>query len=136
MKFVIPGEPTGKGRPRVVNIGGHARAFTPEKTASYENLIKLEFERQGGRHLGKAEIMMRIRAFYAIPKGDSRVKREAKLAGSVRPVKKPDCDNVIKIVADALNGLAYDDDCQIVAVSCEKWFGEEPRVEVEIGIAD
>ena len=58
--------------------------------------------------------------------------RAAKLAGAIRPTKKPDIDNCIKIIADALNGLAYVDDTQIVGVTAEKFYAEIPRVEVEI----
>jgi Holliday junction resolvase RusA-like endonuclease len=134
MKFTIPGEPTGKGRPRVVSRGGFARAYTPEKTAAYENLVKLEYERQcqGQRISAPAPITMTVHAFYGISKGDSKRRRAEKLRGDLLPTKKPDCDNVLKVIADALNGLAYDDDAQIVFAVIRKLYGEEPRVEVEI----
>jgi len=47
-------------------------------------------------------------------------------------VKKPDADNIIKIIADALNGLAYKDDCQIVRLEFEKFYALTPRVEIWI----
>lgn len=34
-----------------------------------------------------------------------------------RDTFKPDIDNVIKLVLDALNGVAYDDDAQVVSVT-------------------
>ena len=54
------------------------------------------------------------------------------LKGNIRPTKKPDCDNVLKIVADSLNQIAYKDDSQIVETSVKKYYAEIPRVEVEI----
>lgn len=132
IKFTVPGEPVGKGRPRVVRNGGFSRTYTPEKTASYENLVKLEFQRQGGRMLKDGPLAMRVVAWYGIPRSASKRKQEAMVGGLIRPTKKPDCDNVAKIVADALNGLAYRDDSQMVALHVEKRFGEEPRVDVEI----
>ena len=133
IRFVIPGEPTGKGRPRVVNINNRSMAFTPAKTASYENLVKLEYQRQSeGVSFADAQVAMAIKAYYALPKSDSKRKRASKLLGAIRPTKKPDIDNVYKIVADALNGMAYHDDSQIVVASIEKHYAEQPRVEVEI----
>ena len=55
------------------------------------------------------------------------------VAGYIRPAKKPDIDNVIKSILDALNGVAYHDDTQVVAVFAEKYYSDTPRVEVEIG---
>ena len=52
--------------------------------------------------------------------------------GEIFPTVKPDCDNIIKIVCDALNGLAYRDDSQVVAVTCQKKYGVEPAVHVVI----
>lgn len=133
MKFVVPGEPTGKGRPRVVHTGNRSMAFTPEKTVLYENLVKLEYQRQScGEVFGGQIVRMDIMAYYAVSKSDSKRTRAAKLAGAIRPVKKPDIDNVLKIVADALNGIAYDDDSQIVAASIEKHYDVSPRVEISI----
>lgn len=124
MKFTIPGEPTGKGRPRVTKWGTH----NPEKTVNYENLVKVMYN--GKMHDGELE--MNVVAFYQIAKSTSKKRRKLMLDGEIRPTKKPDCDNVLKIIADALNKIAYNDDSQIVRASVEKWYGEVPRVEVEL----
>lgn len=131
-RFTVPGEPVGKGRPRVVRRGGFTQTYTPEKTASYENLVKLEFQRQGGRMLKDGPVFLSIQAWYGIPKSVSKRKREAMMGGLIRPTKKPDCDNVAKTIADALNGLAWRDDSQVVSLLVVKRFGEEPGVEVTI----
>lgn len=133
MKFVVPGQPTGKGRPRVVRNGAFTRTYTPEKTANYENLVKLEFQRQcSAQYIDEAPVSMRIVCYYALANSDSKRKRAAKLDGVIRPTKKPDCDNIGKIIADSLNGIAYKDDAQIVSMVIEKYYAEIPRVEVEI----
>lgn len=131
-RFMVPGEPVGKGRPRVVRRGGFTQTYTPEKTASYENLVKLEFQRQGGRMLKDGPVFLSIQAWCGIPKSVSKRKREAMMGGLIRPTKKPDCDNVAKTIADALNGLAWRDDSQVVSLLVVKRFGEEPGVEVTI----
>ena len=50
----------------------------------------------------------------------------------LRPTKKPDMDNVVKIIADSLNQIAYRDDTQIVDCQCRKFYSDNPRVEVTI----
>lgn len=52
--------------------------------------------------------------------------------GMIRPTKKPDMDNVVKVIADSLNQVAYKDDTQIVDCQCRKFYSESPRVEVRI----
>jgi Holliday junction resolvase RusA-like endonuclease len=123
-KFIIPGEPTGKARPRVTKWGTH----TPEKTVLYENLVKTAYD--GILHDGYIE--MNVKAFYSIPKSASKKKCLEMKTGKILPTKKPDCDNVLKIIADALNKIAYNDDAQIVRATVEKYYSDVPRVEVEI----
>ena len=132
-RIVVPGEPVGKGRPRFVLATG--RAYTPEKTARYEHLVKLEYERQHGPGLafGRfAQIGLKLDAFFSIPQSVSRAKRAKMACGQVRPTKKPDLDNVIKTVGDALNGLAYYDDSQIVFCEVRKYYAEVPRLEIQL----
>lgn len=131
-KFTVYGEPKGKGRPRFNTRTGHA--MTPVDTASYENLVKMEWHAAyGTKRFPKDSMLdMRIKAYYRIPKSASKKKRAAMMAGKIRPIKKPDSDNVIKVIADSLNNLAYYDDTQIVDCQCRKFYSENPRVEVTI----
>jgi Holliday junction resolvase RusA-like endonuclease len=137
LSFVIPGEPQGKGRPRFTARNGFPRAITPEKTASYESLIKaMYWQEYGNLKLETGPVSMVIRAYYGIPPSASKRRKAAMIAGEIRPCKKPDVDNVVKVVADSLNGVAYRDDTQIVWLHCEKWYSEKPRVEVVIMTED
>lgn len=122
MKFTIPGEPTGKARPVVTKFGAH----TPEKTVLYENLVKTLYP--GGFFHEYLEV--EIYAYFKIPKSAPKKKRELMLQGYILPDKKPDCDNIAKIILDALNGIAYSDDKQVVKMSVMKMYSEEPRAEV------
>lgn len=133
-KFTVPGEPTGKGRPRFAKQGNFVRTYTPEKTVSYENLVKLEYERQcAGEPFSKdIPLFMKVEAFYSVPKSASRKKRIEMLGSKIRPTKKPDADNILKIIADSLNGIAYHDDAQIVSCELHKYYGEIPQVNVTI----
>ena len=125
MTFYIPGEPVGKERPRVAN--GHA--YTPAKTKAYEEKVKWCFRQAHGRMLD-GPIRMTIEAVYSIPKSASRKAREAKEGKPAR--KKPDLDNLVKCIADALNGMAYEDDKDIVMVTAFKSCGATPGVSVTV----
>ena len=130
-EFTVMGEPVGKARPRVTRMG---HAYTPEKTVLYENLIKMEFERQcGEQRVHKPDsVELSVVAYFQIPSSASRKKRGEMENGYIRPTKKPDADNLLKCVGDALNGLAYDDDSQVVQCHVEKWYSDTPRIEVTV----
>jgi len=124
----IPGEPTGKGRPRVTKWGTH----TPEKTVLYENLIKLMAEPEITNGMLEGPLVMTIEAFYSIPKSASKKLREQMIRREVRPTKKPDTDNIAKTCGDALNGIWYKDDSHIVDEHVSKWYGEPACVVIEV----
>ena len=124
--FKIPGEPTGKARPRVVK--GHA--FTPTKTVLYENLVKTSY--QGPLFEGPVNVL--ITAVFGIPKSAGKAKREEMLRGRIMPSKRPDCDNIAKVICDGLNGAAWSDDAQVVTLTVHKIWG--PAGEVRVGISN
>lgn|SRR5699024_3150564 len=108
--------------------------YTPAETVQYENLVRMEYRRQCGdyRFPDDAALDMRIMAYYAIPKSASKKKRQEMLEHRIRPLKKVDCDNAVKIVADSLNMIAYRDDVQIVDCQIRKFYSSEPRIVVTI----
>lgn len=131
--FTIAGEPMGKGRPQFSTYGGRITARTPQRTVAYENLVKMEYKAQAGLQFpDDAMLSVRIFAYLSIPKSVSEKKRTAMLEGLIRPTKKPDHDNIGKIVCDALNGIAYRDDAQIVDSLVRKFYSDKPCVLVEI----
>ncbi len=138
VRFTVLGQPKGKGRPRFIPRTG--RAITPKDTVAYENLVKLEYQTQCRdpdtnelyRFPDGAQLDMRIFAYYGIPASKSKKVKEQMAAGTLRPTQKPDMDNVVKIIADSLNQIAYHDDTQIVDCQIRKFFSENPRVEVRI----
>ncbi|MCC5911424.1 MAG: RusA family crossover junction endodeoxyribonuclease [Clostridiaceae bacterium] len=129
--FTIYGEPMGKGRHRTTSTG---HQYTPQKTVNYENLVKHSFIEsvKGKNKLLEGPLYLEIDAYFKIPKSTSQKKKESMKQGILRPTKKPDIDNIQKIVGDALNNLAYHDDKQIVDARQRKFYGEVPRVEVRV----
>lgn len=119
--FKIPGQPQGKGRPRAsVTPKGGIVMRTPDKTASYEQLIWFHYRQAGGGILN-GNLSMRIVAVRKIP-GSLSGKKQSDLRGRYCR-SKPDLDNIIKVLCDALNGVAYQDDSQVVKVVAEKLWG-------------
>lgn len=130
--FTVPGKPRGKGRPRF----SRGRAYTPEKTREYEELIRRCYLLHGGVKLEGA-VTLSILAIYPIPKKTKAADRQRMVQGYELPLKKPDGDNIEKAVADALNGVAYDDDSQIVSARWEKRFGaDDEHVGLVVTVSD
>lgn len=133
--FTIPGEPKSKGRPRFSTRGGFVKTYTDSQTASYENLAKLccrEAMVKGSLTRLEGEILAEIKAYYKIPKSTSKKQRIRFICDLDRPCKKPDTDNIAKIILDALNDIAYEDDKQIVVLHVEKHYSDTPSVEVKL----
>lgn len=139
MQIIIPGPPQGKARARTFynpRLGKH-QSVTPGNTVLYENLIKTCYLRahEGESYPEGAALQVIIYAYYEIPKSMSKKDRLAVMDGKLFPTKKPDADNIGKVVCDALNGLAYHDDKQIVDLHVMKRYAGasgEPYVAVTI----
>jgi len=124
MKITIYGKPKGKGRPRFYQ--GHA--VTPKPTREYEQLIRSMWANK----MLEGEIQVKIDIYYPLDSKANKAQKELMLANKIRPCKKPDIDNVIKIVLDALNGVAYNDDAQVTEVIANKYYSDKPRLEIEV----
>ena len=122
VSFFVPGEVVGKGRPRFTTVGRYTKAFTPEKTTNYENLVKLSYQEayRDFRFPDDAQLVMEIVAVFPIPKSTSKKRAALMENGEIRPAKKPDCDNIAKAICDGLNLVAYYDDTQIVELCIVK----------------
>ena len=126
----VEGEIVGKQRPRVCKRG----TFTPKKTKDYEQLIRNNYMAQDGRFFEKGiPVQVSIIAFKNPPK--STTKKNLKLIeqGLFPWTKKIDIDNILKAVLDALNGIAYADDGQVIKIRASKQYTlQSERVEIEV----
>lgn len=130
VEFKILGKPQGKARPRFTR---HGIIYTPKETQDYEkevaNAYKIAAKRMS---FGSEAVAISVKVYYPVPKSWSTSKRKAALQGDIRPTVKPDGDNILKIIADALNGIAFDDDKQIFSWHLSKFYANEPCVIVRI----
>nr|DAR26622.1 MAG TPA: Endodeoxyribonuclease RusA [Bacteriophage sp.] len=133
IKFTVLGKPQGKARPRFRKIGNHVSTYNPKQTKDYEKLVKLSAIEQCKDKLNKEYaglVKMSIKAYFKPNKSIS--KKQYNLLIGTEHLKKPDSDNIAKIICDSLNGVAYKDDSQVAYLEIEKYYEEEERVEVKI----
>ena len=133
-EFTVIGDPTAKGRARFARRGKYVQTYTPDKTANYETLVRLEYERQceGIVFAPDIPLEMKVKAYLRVPKSTSKKKQLQMLNGKLRPIKKPDSTNICKAVEDALNKIAYSDDTQFVETTISRFYGDPARIEVLI----
>lgn len=130
-QFEVPGKIVGKERPRVNMYTG--RVYTPGKTKDYEFLVQQYFKMKYPRYeMLEGRLSINIIAYLKIPKSTSKAKVEEMLENKISPTKKPDIDNIIKIVLDALNKMAFRDDSQVTKIEVEKIYGPVEKIKVKI----
>jgi len=136
ISFTVPGQPQGKGRAKIVRIGGFSRMATPQKTVAYEGLIAhAARQAMGLRVLLDGPCAVRLDIVCQVPASWSQRKQADAIAGRIRPTTKPDIDNVEKAVFDGCNGVVWRDDVQVVEVRKVKRYGAVPGVTVRIEAA-
>lgn len=127
---VVEGKIKGKARPRFNTKTG--KAFTPGDTITYENWIKCCYQEQDGKFID-GPVKARIEVYHKIPKSYTKKRVQAIRNGLEMPLKKPDSDNIAKIVLDSLNKIAFDDDAQVVELTViKRWTEEQERIEFEL----
>lgn len=131
VKFSVWGQVVPKGRPRFRRIKNIITTYTPKETQKYEKLVSDEYSRQVGYMFEITPIEIKIKVVKSFPKSITKKQKEI-LINQKYVIKKPDIDNYIKIILDALNQVAFRDDNQVARISAEKIYGEEERIEVEI----
>jgi Holliday junction resolvase RusA-like endonuclease len=131
--FVVTGNPVGKGRPRATSRGGFVRMYTDAKTLGFEAAVADEASiAMRGLEVFETPMQLQLSAYYPIPKSWSKKKRQQAIDGEIYPNVKPDLDNVMKAVLDALNGVVYVDDSQVINLVATKRYSTDPRVEVYV----
>ncbi len=134
ISFTVYGEPVAQGRPKFTTVGGFARAYDPAKSSDYKQYIKLAAREYAPESLWVGAISIVITAYRSMPKYISGSPERAKAAerGDILPTSKPDADNYLKGVKDALKGVIWKDDSQVVDAYVGKRYSAKPRIEIII----
>lgn len=136
--FIVPGKPQGKARAKTYHNKnmGFTTTVTPDQTVLYENFIKECFlQKSKGTFYEKGTpVSLQITARFLPMSSVSKKRRKEMLERKELPLKKPDIDNIVKVVADALNGVAYHDDTQIARVESIKIYADSKEgLEITVG---
>ncbi|KON88968.1 hypothetical protein AF332_20705 [Sporosarcina globispora] len=130
--FTVYGEPVAQGRPRASTINGQVRMYDPAKSKDFKKYVKLVASQHRPSQLITGPISMKVEIFKPSLKSFSKKKALAAERGELRPLTKPDVDNYVKGVKDALKSVIWKDDSQVVDLHIGKWYSENPRIEITI----
>lgn len=129
INFTVPMQPVGKARPRFANRGHRISTYTPSKTREAEAQVAWAArEAMKGAQPFAGALGMTVVAVFAIPKSWPR----AQQIEPPRHTSRPDADNLLKLVGDAMNGICYADDSQVVDARVIKRYGPTPEVRIQI----
>jgi Holliday junction resolvase RusA-like endonuclease len=135
--FQVEGDPKGKGRPRFSRVGSFTKVYTDKQTLTYEAMIAT-FAKQamGGTEPLKTPVSVFLYVRLPIPQSYPKKRREACLSGVEMPCKKPDIDNIAKTYLDAMNGVIFVDDTQVIDLHVKKLYSEKAGVDVMVTEAE
>lgn len=128
--FFWTGQPRGQGRPRFNRMGV---AYKTSEDKAYERALCMAYwQKYTGAPMLEGPLTLMVKAIFPIPQSKSKREKALMLSGEIKPTVKPDIDNVIKAVLDALNGVAFPDDKAVTWLIGEKVYGETPGIEIKI----
>lgn len=134
ISFTVYGEPVAQGRPKFTTVNGFPRAYDPAKSSDFKRYVKLAATEYAPKELWLGALSIVITAYRSMPKylSDKPHLAAAAEREEILPTTKPDADNYLKGVKDALKGVIWKDDNQVVDVYVGKRFSAKPRIEIII----
>lgn len=132
IEFTVYGEPVAQARPRATTINGRVKMYDPKKSSEYKNYIRLVASQHAPKELLDGPIQLDVKIYKPTLKSFSKKKKEMAEQGVLRPTTKPDVDNYVKAIKDALKNVIWKDDSQVVDLQVSKFYSEKPRIEVKI----
>lgn len=136
IQFILYEAPKAAPRPRTTTVGGFARWYDPA-SANKKKIRKLVKEMfPDDWEPIKGEVHLYIKLYRPLIKSLNVLDTILALIGIIRPIQKPDVDNLAKQLMDAINKFVYEDDSQVVSLHMEKFYSDEPRTEVIVEYRD
>lgn len=132
IQFTVWGDAVGQGRPRFARRGKFTQAYDPPDSREYKKYVKLLASQNRPHTPIEGPVELKLLIYRPLLKSMSKKKKAAAVAGTLRPIKKPDVDNVAKGVMDAMTGIIWQDDKQVVSLQVSKFYSDKPRVEVQV----
>ena len=122
--FTILGDPRPQGRPRFYRRGNFVGAYDPKESRGYKQTLAAQIAAQNPEYIPEGAISLDCAFIFARPK--SLPKKV------VDHTKKPDLDNLLKALKDAMTGIVWHDDAQIVSLSARKDYGDVPGIKMVV----
>lgn len=132
ISFTIPGKPVAQGRPRAARRGNRIMMYDPKPSKDYKEYVAKIAKEYAPEEPTEAALGVQMKIYREIPKSTTKKDRKLINEGLKRPIVRPDTDNYTKAILDALNGIIYKDDSQIVDLKASKYYSDDPRVEIKI----
>ncbi|WP_309087269.1 RusA family crossover junction endodeoxyribonuclease [Domibacillus sp.] len=131
IQFTVYGEPVAQGRPRAgKDWSGNTVLYDPAKSRNFKEYVKIVAAQHRPAKLLEGPLQVKVKVYKPMLKRFSKKKLAEAEAGILRPVTKPDVDNYVKGIKDALNKVIWNDDSQVVDLTVSKFYSESPRIEV------
>lgn len=135
IKITVPGQPVPQGRPKFTTKP-FVRAYDPPKSAAYKKRVAYHAMQHKPKQLLEGELEVEILIYKESLKSFSRKQTELAELKQLRPTTKPDADNYAKGPLDAMKGIIWKDDGQIVDLIARKFYSSRPRIEITIRTLD
>lgn len=135
IRIVIIGEAVAQGRPKFRQQKNFVMTYDPPKSREWKDYARMVAASQMmGSPLKDGPLSLSLCVYRSIPTSWSKKKRGEALAGLIRPTTKPDLDNYLKSVKDAMKGIVWKDDSQVVDYHSPfgKWYSDKPRIEITV----
>ena len=118
--------PTPQGRPRVTRFVTYD-PMAPQKKQFLKSILN-----QLPSEPLKTPLVVKINFYFKRPKSHYNSKGKLKRFAPLRHTSRPDIDNLLKFVLDALNKHLYVDDSQIISLIGRKLYAEKEGIEIYV----
>lgn len=122
--FILLGNPKAQGRPKFYRRGNFVGAYDPKDSREYKETVAAQLAAQNPIYIGEGAISLECEFTFTRPK--SLPKKV------VDHLKKPDLDNLVKGIKDAMKGIIWKDDSMVVSLTARKVYGDVPGVKIEV----
>lgn len=128
--FEILLPPVPQKQTRFIARKGHFTGIDPSKIDK-EKII-WQIKPYIPKELYQGPVQLDLTFYMPIPKGTPKMKTKQMINQLIYPIKRPDIDNLSYIVVNAMKGIIYEDDSQIVDLNLHKRYGETPKTVVKV----
>lgn len=136
LSFTIPGDVQAQQRPKFSRMGKGVSVRDPKESKDYKAFVRLVAAEYAPEELIVEPVKLNISVYRKIPKSFSKKKNNEAVEGILRPITKPDIDNLVKGIKDGCSKVLWHDDSQVISLVANKYYSDNPRAEVTIEWGD